>query len=94
MLHKLLNTIEKYDMIDSGDRVLIGVSGGADSVALLHMLNRLKSELEIELSVAHINHGLRGRAADSDAAYAENLCRQSDIPLFLTEVDIRELSKS
>lgn len=94
MLHKLLNTIEKYDMIDSGDRVLIGVSGGADSVALLHMLNRLKSELEIELSVAHINHGLRGRAADSDAAYVENLCRQWDIPFFLKEVDIRELSKS
>lgn len=94
MLHKLLSTIERHRMIAIGDKVLVGVSGGADSIALLHMLNRLKAELKIELAVAHINHGLRGKDAHGDASYVANLCEQWGIPFFLKEVDVGQLSRA
>lgn len=94
MLHKLLKTIDRYDMIGSGDNIVVGVSGGADSVALLHMLYSLRYRLNIKLFVAHINHGLRGQDADMDADYVRKICREWDVPFFLDEVDIKALSKS
>lgn len=93
MLYKLLETIEKYDMIDIGDKVLVGVSGGADSIALLHALNSLRDRLHIEVFVAHINHGLRGQAADEDADYVKTICKEWSIPFFLREANVRELAE-
>lgn len=93
MLYKLLETIEKYDMIDIGDKVLVGVSGGADSIALLHALNSLRDRLHIEVFVAHINHGLRGQAADEDADYVKTICKEWGIPFFLREANVRELAE-
>lgn len=70
---KVARTIARHGMLAAGDRVLAAVSGGADSTALLHLMNAMRPRLGITLAVAHLNHGLRGRAADGDARFAESL---------------------
>ncbi len=67
-------------MLTSGDRVLVAVSGGPDSVALLHLLLRLASDHSISLGVAHLNHGLRGADSDRDADFAAALARRRGLP--------------
>ncbi|MGE4282123.1 MAG: tRNA lysidine(34) synthetase TilS [Clostridia bacterium] len=86
-------TIDKYNMLSPGDGVLVGVSGGPDSVCLLHILNTLKDEYDIKLYVAHVNHQLRGSMADQDAAYVEKLCADLSIPFFLKTEDVKKISK-
>jgi alkylation response protein AidB-like acyl-CoA dehydrogenase len=66
-------TITRYDMLAPGDKVVVGVSGGPDSVALLHALYVLRDEFGVSLHVAHLNHMLRGEAADEEAEYVEGL---------------------
>ncbi|MDI6907277.1 MAG: tRNA lysidine(34) synthetase TilS [Thermoanaerobacterales bacterium] len=80
----------RYRMFAPGERVLVGVSGGPDSVALLDVLYRLCGELGIELSVAHLNHLLRGREAASDAAYVAGLADRYGLPLVLEECNVRD----
>jgi tRNA(Ile)-lysidine synthase len=70
---KVSRTIDRHGMLTAGDRVLVAVSGGADSTALLHLLHAMRARLGISLAVAHLNHGLRGRAAGDDARFVENL---------------------
>ena len=79
-------------MLRRGDKVVLGVSGGADSVCLLTVLSALKKELGIELSVAHINHGVRAEAG-GDAAYVEQLCRELSVPFYLKEICMEELAR-
>lgn len=81
--------IEKYHMIDRGDKVLVGLSGGADSVCLLFVLLALRAELGIELEAIHIHHGLRGESADADEAYVRDLCQQQNVMLHVHRADIR-----
>jgi tRNA(Ile)-lysidine synthase len=70
---KVARTITRHGMLAAGDRVLAAVSGGADSTALLHIMHAMGPRLGITLAVAHLNHGLRGRAADDDARFVESL---------------------
>lgn len=74
MLNKLQSLIRKYDMLSPGDRVFCAVSGGADSMALLFALYLLKEKLQITLSAAHFNHGLRGAESDRDEAFVRDFC--------------------
>ncbi|MBR5613767.1 MAG: tRNA lysidine(34) synthetase TilS [Clostridia bacterium] len=85
---KVLKAISQFNMIDKGDRVLAAVSGGADSVCMLHVLNRLKKSLGFELFCAHLNHGLRGDAADNDEKFVVDLCQRLDIKAFTKKVDV------
>ena len=78
-------------MLQAGDRVVAGISGGADSVCLLFLLRAYAQKLPISLAVVHINHGIRKEAAE-DAAFVENLCKQWEIPFFLRNVDVRALA--
>ena len=80
--------INEYKLIESGDRVLVGLSGGADSVCLLVLLNELKSKYKFALSAIHINHGLRDEAM-CDAAYSEELCSKLDIPYYYEQIDVK-----
>ena len=64
-------TIAEHQLLVAGDRVMVGVSGGPDSMVLLHLLHRLAPELKISLGVAHLNHCLRGRCSDQDAQAVE-----------------------
>jgi tRNA(Ile)-lysidine synthase len=93
MLQKVKQYIEQYRMIAPGQKVVVGFSGGADSVALLHILKELKQSLQIDLFAAHVNHGLRGQEATEDAEFSEKLCNAWGIPFFLKEADIRALAQ-
>ena len=66
---KVLDTITKYNMIQDNDKVVIGVSGGPDSMTLLTLLNNLKEKLNINIYVAHINHMIREEADDETESY-------------------------
>lgn len=74
MLNKLSALIRRYEMISPGDRVICAVSGGADSMALLWAMYLLKEKLQIRLSVAHYNHGLRGAESDRDEEFVRQFC--------------------
>jgi len=89
---KVLETIKKYNLINEGDKIVIGVSGGPDSICLLHVLNELKEELKIELYVAHVNHKIR-EVADSENEYVQEICEKLDIKCFVKKVEILKLAK-
>lgn len=90
---KLLNTIKKYDMFSSEDRVLVGLSGGKDSVALLYALKSLSPYLGITVKAFHLNHGIRGKEADSDMEFAEKLCDVLSVPFYSERADIPSMAK-
>ncbi|MDE6518342.1 MAG: tRNA lysidine(34) synthetase TilS, partial [Acetatifactor sp.] len=81
-----------HRLFTPGDGVVLGVSGGADSVCLLFALHRLRQELGIELYVVHVNHGIRPDAA-GDASYVEELCRRLEVPFVLVEEDVQVLAR-
>ncbi len=80
-------------MIEAGDRVGVAVSGGADSVALLRLLGDLRGEVGISLCVAHLNHGMRGEAADADDAFVAKLAHELDMPFFAAREDVAALAR-
>lgn len=85
--NKVKKFIDEHHMIAAGDLVAAGVSGGADSVCLLHLLWRLQQEIPYRLIAVHVNHMVRTDAA-KDAAYVESLCERLGILYFLKEVDM------
>ncbi len=90
---QVLQTIFKYDMISSGDKILAAVSGGADSVCMLHILNSLKADLGFDLACAHVNHGLRGEAADNDEKFVKALCKSLGIKCYVKKADVGAFAK-
>ncbi len=85
---KIEETIWRYQMLARGERVLVAVSGGPDSVALLHILNLLKGKLGIELVVGHINHQLRARESDEDEEFVRNMCAKLNLKFLSRSVDV------
>lgn len=85
--------IQKYHMLTCGDRVIAGVSGGADSVCLFLMLLELREKIGFDLIVVHVHHGLRGEAADQDQQFVEALCEQHRIPLEIFRVNLESIAK-
>ncbi len=88
-IEKIKAAATDYSMLSKGDKVVVALSGGADSVSLLHGLYQLRGELGIALSACHVNHCLRGAEADSDMEFCKRLCENLDIPLELLRVDVR-----
>lgn len=80
MIEKVKAYVRKYHMLEKGDIVIAGVSGGADSICLLFVLRKLQEEIPFALRVVHVNHGLRGAQAKRDEEYVAEICRQEDIP--------------
>lgn len=85
--------IQKYHMLTCGDRVIAGVSGGADSVCLFLMLLELRKKIGFDLIAVHVHHGLRGEAADQDQQFVEALCEQHRIPLEIFRVNLESIAK-
>lgn len=92
MINKIINTIKQLNMIKKGDNIVVGVSGGADSVCLLDVLNNIKSEYELKLTVVHINHNIRGEEADSDEAYVMSLADKYDIDFKLFSYPVEQMA--
>ena len=86
MLEKVKNTILKYDMLSPSDSILVGLSGGADSVALLVCLD----ELGYNVSAMHINHNLRGKESNRDERFCIELCKKFGISLTVKSLDVKE----
>ncbi len=88
-----IQTVEKYKLLQSGDKVIVALSGGADSVTLLDMLNSVKEIYNLTIYASHINHGLRGEEADRDENFCKILCKKYNIELFVKKADIKALAK-
>jgi len=86
---RVLETVRACDMIAPGDYVLVAVSGGADSVALLLCLRTLSPILDCRLAVAHLNHCLRGEEGDGDEAFVRRLSENLELPYFPGKVDVK-----
>jgi len=82
--------VEKHEMIKPGDKVIAGISGGADSVCLLFMLLFLKEELDFSLAAVHVNHNLRGEEALRDEEFVRRLCEEQGVPLTVRSCQVRE----
>ena len=80
-------------MLEDGDTVIVGLSGGADSTALLRVLCELKTEYNLNLIAAHVNHGIRGAEADRDEAFCKELCKKLGVQIYAFHIDIPELAK-
>ena len=95
MREKVRNTLRQFQMVPKGARLVVGLSGGADSVALLHVLHSLQAEFAWDSLVAvHIHHGLRGEAADEDARFAADFCADLGIPCIVKHCDVRREAKA
>lgn len=92
-MQRIIHTIEAYQMIQPGMRVLAAVSGGADSVCLLVTLAGYRSQMDFSLSVVHVEHGLRGEESLEDAQYVRELCEALKVPFYLESVDAKRVAK-
>lgn len=88
MLREVQRKIEEFHMIMPGDKILAGVSGGADSVCLLMVLLELQKNMDFALEVIHVEHGIRGEESKEDAMFVEDLCKQRKIGCHTIEVDV------
>ena len=85
----MLRFIREHHLISSQQKLLVAVSGGPDSVCLLHILVKLRGELDIKLYVAHLNHQLRGAESEADAHYVSDLAHRLGIPATIEQRDVR-----
>lgn len=92
MEEKVLKTIQKYKLIESGDKIIVAVSGGPDSMCLLDVLRKLKEKLKIEIVVAHVNHNIR-EEADSETLYIKKYCQKHNIEIYIKKENVIELAK-
>ena len=80
MFYKVRTYVKRWNMIEENDRLIVGVSGGADSICLLFILIELQKEISFDIVVVHVNHGLRGEEADADESYVKHICQENDLP--------------
>ena len=92
MEEKVFSYIEQYRMIEAGDQVIVGVSGGADSVCLLKLLSKWKESWGISLKAVHVHHQLRGKEADEDEAFVRRLCEGEGIVCQVFHEDVQGIA--
>lgn len=90
---QVIDTIKKYNLIKENDSIVIGVSGGPDSICLLHILNEIKNELNFKIYVAHINHMIR-EEADEETEYVKDFCKNLGIECYIKRIDVVEIANN
>lgn len=90
MVEKVIRYIEKHKMIKNGDTIVLGISGGADSVCLFLVLLELSKRYNLKLLAVHVNHNLRGDEALRDQKYVEDICKKYQVPCTVVSVDVKE----
>ena len=97
MKNKILGTIKKYNMIQNGEKVVLAVSGGPDSICMLDILNDIKNDLSIDLKfeiiVAHVNHMIREEAED-DERYVKKYCEEKQIEFYSKSIDVKKIANN
>ncbi len=93
MKQKVIETIRKYNLIEDGDKIVLGVSGGPDSISMLNILKEIKDEqiIKFEIYVAHINHMIREEAID-DEKYVEDYCKKNNIKCYIKRIDVVKIA--
>jgi len=94
ILRTVAHSLDIRHMVEAGDTVLVGVSGGPDSVALVHILMALAPKFSIQIAMAHFNHGLRQSESERDEAFVVSLAEQLDLPVHVGKKDVRGYQKS
>ncbi|MEJ5198588.1 MAG: tRNA lysidine(34) synthetase TilS, partial [Anaerolineae bacterium] len=92
LLKAVRQYVRRYDLFEPGQAVVVGVSGGPDSLCLLHLLHALAGEMGLRLHVAHLHHGLRGAEADADAEFVAGFAAGLDLPCTIGRADVRALA--
>ena len=92
MLEKVENYIRQWKMLEKGDKVVVGLSGGADSVCLFLILEELRKKIGFEILAVHVNHGIRGEEAKADEEFVKTLCEKKEIPCRSVSVDIPKMA--
>ena len=91
-MEKVKKFIKNKNLINAGEHVIVGLSGGADSVYLLRILNSIKEEMNLKITAVHINHMIRKEAVD-DQKFVEDLCGQLSIPCILFQIDVKKIAE-
>lgn len=94
LVARVRDAIERHRLVVTGDKVVVGVSGGPDSVCMLHILRELSPDLSLSLHVAHLNHLMRGEDADADAAFVARLARDWDLPATIESADVSAFART
>lgn len=93
VFEKFIRIIDQYAMVSDGDTILVALSGGADSVALLLLFLDLQSKIDFDICAAHLNHGLRGKESQEDEKFVKELCQKFDIRCITSKEDINKRAK-
>ena len=93
MIQNIKAYAKKNKLLTKGDRIVVGVSGGADSICLLHVLGQLRLEYDLYLIVVHINHGIRGAEADRDELFVQKLCLAEGLEYRSITADVRKIAQ-
>ncbi len=88
-----IDTIKKYKLIENGDKIVLGVSGGPDSITMLDILDKIKNEqtINFEICVAHINHMIREEAIE-DEKYVQEYCKKNNIDCYVKRIDVQQIA--
>lgn len=92
MIEKILKTLNDYSMLGGARKITVALSGGADSVALLNVLNSLKTIFNFSLDAAHFNHKIRGREADRDENFCKDICKRMGVNLIVGSADVPQIA--
>jgi len=93
LFREILNINKKYNLIESNDIIVVGFSGGPDSVFLVEMLKKLKNFINFKIYLVHINHLLRGEDADSDENFSFEYAKKNNLEIFIKRIPIKEIAK-
>ena len=93
IIEQIRKTIDSFDLMPEGAHIVLGLSGGSDSVCLFHVLLMLAEGKDLKLHAVHVNHQLRGEAADQDQEFVENLCIEAGVPLDVIVFDCAKLAE-
>lgn len=89
---KIFEFVTQYQLIENGDKIVLGVSGGPDSIAMFDILYKISKEINFDICVAHINHGLRENAS-IDEKFVKDFCEKLKVPFFVRHVNIKQIAQ-
>ena len=93
LFREILNINKKYNLIENNDIIIVGFSGGPDSVFLVEMLKKLKNFINFKIYLVHINHLLRGKDADSDENFSFEYAKKNNLEIFTKRIPVKEIAK-